>query len=183
MFVDGAGQGLAQLNRESIRVANSTDQRLLRPHSCAVSPRGWSVARAAVDWVDEVVAFEIERDVIMSAHANRKLLDAKKIADSTAMTKIDAECNLLIDRVPDQMNWHRLDQFYAFGKCRSEKLTLAQFCNQVRGYFRLSRTRPVPPINWTGAIRPIARDIRTLARVSHQLGSEIAQQWAIIGET
>ena len=49
---------------------------------------GWS---RTVDWDDELVAFEIERGVMVSAYALRKLLEARKLADSTAASRVRVE--------------------------------------------------------------------------------------------
>lgn len=101
-----------------------------RDELCRVAERleRWTVA---VDWDDEVTSFEMERDVMLSAYAVRKLLDAHKLADSTAAMRIGIDTFPLVDRVPDLMNWHRLDEFYDLAASSREELTLTELCNQV----------------------------------------------------
>lgn len=89
---------------------------------------GWS---RAVDWDDDYVAFEIERDVMVSAYAIRKLLEARKLADSTMRSTVHVEVFPLIEQIPDLMNWHRLDEFYDFERSRTEELGLQELCNQL----------------------------------------------------
>ena len=106
------------------------ESRPWREELCRVADRlnEW---RRVVDWDDELVAFEIERDVMVSAYAIRKLLEARKLSDSAAESKFRVEAFPLIDRIPDHMNWHRLDEFYNFERSSSEDLTLEQLCNQL----------------------------------------------------
>jgi hypothetical protein len=100
-----------------------------REDLCRVADRldAW---KAGVDWDDEYVVFEIERDVMLSAYAIRKLLEAHKVADSLARSTLRVEALPLIGRVPDYMNWHRLDEFYDFTRATIQALTIAQLCNQ-----------------------------------------------------
>lgn len=101
-----------------------------RAELCDVGDRleQWSVQ---IDLDNALISFQLERDVMVSAYAIRKLLEARKLADSTAATRLDAETFPLIDRVPDAMNWHRLDEFYDFDTQGVEQLSLQDFCNQV----------------------------------------------------
>ena len=88
----------------------------------------WSVA---VDWESDDIAFEMERDVMVSAYPIRKLLEARKLADSTVATRLSVEAFPLVDRVPDLMNWHRLDELYDFDAASETKLTVLELCNQL----------------------------------------------------
>lgn len=101
-----------------------------RDELCRVADRleHWS---SAVDWDDELVAFEIERDVMLSAYSIRKLLEAHKLADSTAGTRVWVETFPLIDQVPDHMNWDRLGEFYDFERIGREELKLEALCSQL----------------------------------------------------
>lgn len=85
----------------------------------------------AVDCDDDYVAFEIERDVMVSAYAIRKLLEARKLAASTMGSTVHVEVFPLIERMPDLMNWHRLDEFYDFERSHTEDLGLPELCNQL----------------------------------------------------
>lgn len=87
--------------------------------------------KAGVDWDDEYVSFEIERDVMWGAYAIRKLLDAYKLPDSLARSKFGVERFPLIDRVPDYMNWDQVDEFYDFSRRDATEVTLTQLCNQL----------------------------------------------------
>ena len=100
-----------------------------REELCRVAERleAW---RSRVDWEDEYEAFQIERDVMSSAYAVRKLLEAHKLADSLARSTVRVEAYSLIGRVPEYMNWHRLDEFYDFSRSESRSLTVTQLCNQ-----------------------------------------------------
>jgi len=84
----------------------------------------------SVDWDDEV-AFKFERDVMVSAYALRKLLEARKLTDTTVSTRLRVEAFPLLDHIPDLMNWHRLEGFYDFRHVQSEDLTLVRLCNQL----------------------------------------------------
>ena len=84
-----------------------------------------------VDCDDEKVSFEVERDVMVSTYAIRKLLEAHKLADSTVARLFNVDAIPLIDRVPDLMNRDRLDEFYNFADQRRASLTFSDLCNQV----------------------------------------------------
>lgn len=101
-----------------------------RQELCTIADR-LETWRSAFEWDDDVVAFELERDVMVSAYAIRKLLEAYKLADSTVGTRIRVQSYPLLERVPDLMNWHKLDEFYDFEDEASEHLTLAALCNQL----------------------------------------------------
>lgn len=88
---------------------------------------GW---KSGVDWEDEYATFHIERDVMASAYSVRKLLEAHKLSDSLAQSVVPVEAYPLIGRVPDYMNWHRLDEFYDFSRGQTCRLTITQLCNQ-----------------------------------------------------
>lgn len=109
-----------------------------RDELCTVADRleQWS---RRLDWDDERVAFEIERDVMVSAYAIRKLAEARKLADSTAATRLEVDAFPLIERVPDLMSWHRLDEFYDFANQRSVSLTMLDLCNQIIHSFVFAR--------------------------------------------
>ncbi len=85
----------------------------------------------AVDWNDDDVEFEIERDVMVSAYSIRKLFEARKRADSTLNHRLSVRTYPLIDRIPDLMNWHRLNEFYDLDHHEAEELDLRMTCNQL----------------------------------------------------
>ena len=58
-----------------------------RDELCRVADR-LETWKAEFDWDDEHMAFEIERDVMVSAYAIRKLLEACKLADSFTQSRI-----------------------------------------------------------------------------------------------
>ncbi len=100
-----------------------------REELCSVADR-LEACKAGVDWRDEYAAFRIERDVMFGAYAVRKLFEAHKLADSLAGSTVRVGSYPLIDRVPDYMNWYRLDDFYDFSRREAQTLTITQFCNQ-----------------------------------------------------
>ena len=79
---------------------------------------------------DEQTSFEQERDVFLSAFILRKLIDAKKLPNSLVAATIDVDAYPLIERVPDHMNWHRLEEFYDSERRGTRTLTVEQLCNQ-----------------------------------------------------
>lgn len=77
------------------------------------------------------VAFE--KAMFLTGFAVRKLLEAKKLSDRVA--DVDVKCTkyppLDTTRIPDLMNWHRLDDFYDFTKPHKTTAKLAFFSNQL----------------------------------------------------
>lgn len=82
---------------------------------------------------DEASGVAFEKAIFLTGFAVRKLLEAKKLTDR--VSDVDVKCTKypLLDaaRVPDLMNWHRLDEFYDFTKPRKATVKLAFFSNQL----------------------------------------------------
>lgn len=101
-----------------------------RAELCRVAD-GLGDLREGLDWEDEDLAFAIERDVMVSAYAIRKLIEAQKVAKSTLDRHVSAETFALKDRVPDLMNWHHLDRFYDFESPKEVAVAPVDVCNQL----------------------------------------------------
>lgn len=100
-----------------------------RHELCVVAQRleAWS---NEIDWEDERIAFEVERDTMVSAYAIRKLLEAEKLPDSIESCRIRVMSYPLKGRVPDSGNWDRIDEHYDFLAEEIQTLELDRLCNQ-----------------------------------------------------
>jgi len=67
---------------------------------------------------------------MVSAYAIRKLLEAEKLPDSIASSKIRVMSYPLIERVPDSATWDRIDKHYDFTSEEVQTLDLDKLCNQ-----------------------------------------------------
>lgn len=101
-----------------------------RAELCRIAERLGDL-RAYLDWEDEDLAFEIERDVMVGAYAIRKLIEAQKVAQSTLSRTVEAETFALKGDVPDLMNWHHLDRFYDFETPTDVQVGPVDLCNQL----------------------------------------------------
>ena len=86
--------------------------------------------RRGYDDGGEQTSFEQERDVFLSAFILRKLIEAKKLPNSLVAATTNVDAYPLIERVPDHMNWHRLEEFYDWDRPGKRTLTVEQLCNQ-----------------------------------------------------
>jgi hypothetical protein len=86
--------------------------------------------REGYDDEDERTSFEQERDVVLSAFILRKLIEAKKLSTELVAATVNTDAYPLIERVPDHMNWHRIEEFYDLDRPGRRTLTVEQLCNQ-----------------------------------------------------
>jgi len=86
--------------------------------------------RDRYDAEDEQTSFEQERDAFLSAFILRKLIEAKKLPNSLVAATVNVDAYPLIERVPDHMNWHRLEEFYDWERPGKRTLAVEQLCNQ-----------------------------------------------------
>ncbi|NED58717.1 hypothetical protein G3I24_48510 [Micromonospora aurantiaca] len=81
-------------------------------------------------WTERTM-FLVERDIMISAYAIRKLKEANKISDRLRDERIRVQRHDLIDRVPDVQNGHRFWQFYDFERATDVELKMTDLCNQI----------------------------------------------------
>ena len=98
---------------ELLRVASSLERR--------IAQRRWT----------ERSRFIVERDIMISAYSIRKLLEASKLSDEARARRISATRFTLIDRVPDFLNFHRVNDYYDLEHASSTQLRVPDFCNQI----------------------------------------------------
>jgi hypothetical protein len=73
----------------------------------------------------------VERDIIVSAYAVRKLLEAGKISDEVESISLRAQAHLPRGRTVDLMNWHTIGELYDLSRHTKVDLSLRDFCNQI----------------------------------------------------
>ncbi|WGI74537.1 hypothetical protein QC756_01330 [Sinorhizobium meliloti] len=82
---------------------------------------------------DDASYVAFQKALFLTGFALRKLLEAKKLTDRVA--NVDVNCTkyppLDTTRIPDLMNWHRLDEFYDFTKPHRTTAKLSFFSNQL----------------------------------------------------
>lgn len=83
-------------------------------------------------WTEQT-GFLVERDVMVSAYALRKLLEARKVSDSLAVQKIAVTQHSLAigAKVPDALNRYEVWENYDLDNGRTIELPLREFCNQI----------------------------------------------------
>jgi len=79
----------------------------------------------------EVSCAAVERDILLSAYAVRKLLEAGKVSDEVESRSLRALAHLPRGRAVDIMNWHGIDDLYDLSTHTEVSLGLRDFCNQV----------------------------------------------------
>lgn len=87
----------------------------------------WRGPRA---WTEQDLV-DIEKDVFVAFYSIRKLIEAKKISDSTA--KMAVNVGLYPNKGKDVtfLNWHKLDELYDLTAKKPEQRELWFACNQV----------------------------------------------------
>jgi hypothetical protein len=75
--------------------------------------------------------FLVERDVMISAYAIRKLVDAFKLSDEILAQRVSVLRFALLGGVPDFLNWHHIDKYYDLNDGTRMQIKLIDFCNQV----------------------------------------------------
>lgn len=107
---------------------------LLSRKAASLTKRGtqrrWTAASSAA----------VEQDIMLSAYAVRKLLEAGKISDEFVSTPVNAiafafkgERRYYVETgdLPDLSNWHRIEEFYNLEEGQEVRIGLRDFCNQI----------------------------------------------------
>jgi hypothetical protein len=76
-------------------------------------------------------SFLVERDLMVSAYAIRKLMDAYKLSDQILVQAAQVTKHELTGRIPDVMNFHRPWDHYDLDSGVNVDLPLRELCNQV----------------------------------------------------
>ena len=76
-------------------------------------------------------SFDIERAIFLSAYIMRKLWEARKLSTAWEMRKIPCILHPPKSRVPDCLNWHRIDELYKLEIEKMEALTALDFCHRT----------------------------------------------------
>lgn len=76
--------------------------------------------------------FELERDLLISGYAMRKLLESNKLPTSLGHTSVSVEvAPLLTDRVPTAWDTYELHEFYDLENTQRTSLGIGRLCNQL----------------------------------------------------
>ena len=81
-------------------------------------------------WIEQT-GFLVERDVMVSAYAVRKLLEARKVSDSLASQQMEVRQHLLIGDMPDVYNRHFIWENYDLDNGRNQAISIRELCNQI----------------------------------------------------
>jgi len=76
-------------------------------------------------------AFLLERDIMVSAYAIRKLCEALKLSTAFNTQDVPLTEYSLRGSAPDQQNWHNLDRFYDFENAHEVTVKPMELCNQI----------------------------------------------------
>jgi hypothetical protein len=81
----------------------------------------------------ERTGFLVERDVMLSAYALRKLLEAQKISDSLAAHKVTVKQYVLKSgaAVPDMLSRYEVWENYELENARRVEFAFRELCNQI----------------------------------------------------
>jgi hypothetical protein len=74
--------------------------------------------------------FVVERDVMVSAYAIRKLEEARKISDASVAGGVFVARHALVGKVPDIWSRHEIWNHYDLGAGENVQLSLIELCNQ-----------------------------------------------------
>lgn len=83
-------------------------------------------------WTEQSL-FLVERDVMISAYAIRRLKESLKLC-AIFSQQVSLECYPLRDQKsqgPDQLNWHQIDRFFDLNNPARITLKPLQLCNQI----------------------------------------------------
>jgi hypothetical protein len=92
-----------------------------------------SLRRLADAPVTDKRTMKYERTLFLAAFSIRKLIEANKLTDRVA--RINIKCRRIPvldeDRIPDRLNWHRIEAFYDLSKPEVRSIPLKAFTNQI----------------------------------------------------
>lgn len=89
---------------------------------------------------------------MVSAYAVRKLREAKKVSTKFEKRQVKVITHGVIDRPPDLMNWHRVNDFYDLTKGKNATLSVEKFCDQIIHSWLFIITSPNLQIGFDGFI-------------------------------
>jgi hypothetical protein len=75
--------------------------------------------------------FLLERDVMVSAYAVRKLIEARKVSDELSAQTWPVRRHGLRGAAPDAWNRHEVEEVFDLEKSLGERLASAELCNQI----------------------------------------------------
>ena len=86
--------------------------------------------RAQRRWTDRSLAI-VERSVMVGFYMVRKLMEARKLSDNYAASRLRLRCHPRSGPIPDPLNWHQLDRFYDLEVTSPAERDVGFVCNQV----------------------------------------------------
>jgi hypothetical protein len=79
----------------------------------------------------ERTGFLVERDIMLSAYAVRKLLEARKVSDILAARRVIVRQHSLLGRTPDIWNRSSFWENYDLDTGQDVSMSISDFCNQI----------------------------------------------------
>jgi len=79
----------------------------------------------------ERTGFLVERDIMLSAYAVRKLLESRKISDILAARQVRVRQHSLLGRMPDMLNRFSYWENYDLDAGQDISMPISDFCNQI----------------------------------------------------
>jgi hypothetical protein len=76
-------------------------------------------------------SFLVERDVMVSAYAIRKLLEARRLSDDLVAQPLKVRRHSLVGRPPDIWDRHEIWESFDLERGEEVSLSLKVFCNQI----------------------------------------------------
>lgn len=73
----------------------------------------------------------IERSVFLAAYAMRRLDDAKKLSTSWSGSVVKGARHASLGKVPNLLNWHRIEELYDLSKSASCTMSARHFCDLI----------------------------------------------------
>jgi hypothetical protein len=129
----------------------------------------------------ERTGFLVERDVMTSAYAVRKLIEARKVSDELSAQRVVVKRHPLIGRAPDIWDRYEFWKHYDLEHGTNAELTLETFCNQIIHSWVWSLSATDPGNEFDGIFVSSDRNrrsclyfisIQTLIKVFRAVGSE-----------
>lgn len=80
---------------------------------------------------DEEDFVDIEKDIFIAFYSIRKLIDAKKLSDTTSEMLVSVSLYHNKGKNVTLLNWHKLEDLYDFTSKKADKRYLRFICNQV----------------------------------------------------
>jgi hypothetical protein len=81
-------------------------------------------------WTDRS-SFIFERDLMVSAYAIRKLLEARKLSDELQMLNVKATKYRIVGEVPDAWNYYEFYESYDLTSGDATLLPIRKVCNEI----------------------------------------------------